>query len=84
MSTVECPLSKGKNIRSMIFPFSDSCHRLKRALERVDAGPGGKNKVYWTSLREVNLNNVRIPSIQTMFSGTRYLCRRTSACTKIG
>ncbi|KAF9485182.1 hypothetical protein BDN70DRAFT_910314 [Pholiota conissans] len=25
---------------------------LKRALERVDAGPGGKNKVYWTSLRE--------------------------------
>lgn len=25
---------------------------LKRALERVDAGPGGKNIVYWTSLRE--------------------------------
>ncbi|KAF8199666.1 inositol hexakisphosphate-domain-containing protein [Pholiota molesta] len=25
---------------------------LKRALERVDAGPGGKNQVYWTSLRE--------------------------------
>ncbi|KAF5327539.1 hypothetical protein D9619_004360 [Psilocybe cf. subviscida] len=28
------------------------CGRLKRALERVDAGPGGSNKVYWTSLRE--------------------------------
>ncbi|KJA26349.1 hypothetical protein HYPSUDRAFT_36651 [Hypholoma sublateritium FD-334 SS-4] len=25
---------------------------LKRALERVDAGPGGSNTVYWTSLRE--------------------------------
>ncbi|RXW12659.1 hypothetical protein EST38_g13197 [Candolleomyces aberdarensis] len=25
---------------------------LKRALERVDAGPNGKNTVYWTSLRE--------------------------------
>ncbi|PPQ89323.1 hypothetical protein CVT25_003160 [Psilocybe cyanescens] len=25
---------------------------LKRALERVDAGPGGSNMVYWTSLRE--------------------------------
>ncbi|KIY62129.1 hypothetical protein CYLTODRAFT_494858 [Cylindrobasidium torrendii FP15055 ss-10] len=25
---------------------------LKRALKRVDAGPGGSNKVYWTSLRE--------------------------------
>ncbi|TFK28151.1 hypothetical protein FA15DRAFT_753712 [Coprinopsis marcescibilis] len=25
---------------------------LKRALERVDAGPTGKNMVYWTSLRE--------------------------------
>ncbi|KAF9526356.1 inositol hexakisphosphate-domain-containing protein [Crepidotus variabilis] len=25
---------------------------LKRALERVDAGPGGSNRVYWTSLRE--------------------------------
>ncbi|KAJ3508107.1 hypothetical protein NLJ89_g5936 [Agrocybe chaxingu] len=25
---------------------------LKRALERVDAGPGGDNMVYWTSLRE--------------------------------
>ncbi|KDR78950.1 hypothetical protein GALMADRAFT_244621 [Galerina marginata CBS 339.88] len=25
---------------------------LKRALERVDAGPGGSNIVYWTSLRE--------------------------------
>ncbi|KAG5718118.1 hypothetical protein E4T56_gene7385, partial [Termitomyces sp. T112] len=24
----------------------------KRALERVDAGPGGKNMVFWTSLRE--------------------------------
>ncbi|KAG6837385.1 hypothetical protein H0H93_010544 [Arthromyces matolae] len=27
-------------------------NRLKRALERVDAGPGGKNTVFWTSLRE--------------------------------
>ena len=27
-------------------------HRLKRALQRVDAGPNGKNKVFWTSLRE--------------------------------
>ncbi|KAK2460946.1 hypothetical protein APHAL10511_007416 [Amanita phalloides] len=25
---------------------------LKRALERVDAGPGGSNMVFWTSLRE--------------------------------
>ncbi|KAF8223849.1 hypothetical protein L208DRAFT_1314989 [Tricholoma matsutake] len=25
---------------------------LKRALQRVDAGPGGRNTVYWTSLRE--------------------------------
>ncbi|KAF8071749.1 inositol hexakisphosphate-domain-containing protein [Lyophyllum atratum] len=25
---------------------------FKRALERVDAGPGGKNLVFWTSLRE--------------------------------
>ncbi|TFK40212.1 inositol hexakisphosphate-domain-containing protein [Crucibulum laeve] len=25
---------------------------LKRALERVNAGPGGENMVYWTSLRE--------------------------------
>ncbi|KAJ3567855.1 hypothetical protein NP233_g6086 [Leucocoprinus birnbaumii] len=25
---------------------------LKRALQRVDAGPNGKNMVYWTSLRE--------------------------------
>ncbi|KAG6871396.1 hypothetical protein C0992_011050, partial [Termitomyces sp. T32_za158] len=24
----------------------------KRALERIDAGPGGKNMVFWTSLRE--------------------------------
>lgn len=27
--------------------------RLKRALERVNAGPNGTNMVYWTSLREV-------------------------------
>lgn len=26
---------------------------LKRALQRVDAGPEGKNMVFWTSLREV-------------------------------
>lgn len=25
---------------------------LRRALHRIDAGPGGPNKVYWTSLRE--------------------------------
>ena len=31
-------------------------YRLKRALERVDAGPGGRNRVYWTSLREVRSN----------------------------
>ena len=35
--------------------FTKIC-RLKRALERVDAGPGGKNMVYWTSLREVRSN----------------------------
>ncbi|KAJ7285370.1 inositol hexakisphosphate-domain-containing protein, partial [Mycena rebaudengoi] len=28
------------------------CGRLRRALLRVDAGPSGKNKVFWTSLRE--------------------------------
>ena len=28
---------------------------LKRALERVDAGPGGTNMVFWTSLREVRV-----------------------------
>ncbi|KAG6856508.1 hypothetical protein H0H87_003701 [Tephrocybe sp. NHM501043] len=26
----------------------------KRALERVNAGPGGKNMIYWTSLREAS------------------------------
>lgn len=30
-----------------------SCHRLRRALARVDAGPEGSNRVVWTSLREV-------------------------------
>ena len=29
-------------------------HRLRRALMRVDAGPGGKGRVFWTSLREVS------------------------------
>ena len=37
---------------SLIIVFY-AMYRLKRALERVDAGPGGKNMVYWTSLREV-------------------------------
>ena len=27
---------------------------LKRALEKVDAGPGGSNMAFWTSLREVS------------------------------
>lgn len=28
---------------------------LKRALQRVDAGPNGKNTVFWTSLREARI-----------------------------
>lgn len=28
---------------------------LRKALNRVDAGPEGSNYVFWTSLREVNL-----------------------------
>lgn len=35
--------------------LSNIFYRLKRALERVDAGPSGKNMVFWTSLREVKL-----------------------------
>ncbi|PPQ64143.1 hypothetical protein CVT24_008773 [Panaeolus cyanescens] len=40
---------KGKMVCGSGMPTVEG---LKRALERVDAGPGGKNKVYWTSLRE--------------------------------
>lgn len=39
-----------------VLRFLTTWRRLKRALERVDAGPGGSNMVYWTSLREVNLS----------------------------
>ena len=36
---------------------------LKRALQRVNAGPGGQNTVYWTSLREVSSMIVqKVPS----------------------
>jgi len=52
-STVVCPPSKGKfchlNGSPTLMKIS-----LKRALERVNAGPGGSNTVYWTSLREVS------------------------------
>ncbi|KAF9048553.1 inositol hexakisphosphate-domain-containing protein [Panaeolus papilionaceus] len=40
---------KGKMVCGSGMPTVEG---LKRALERVDAGPGGRNKVYWTSLRE--------------------------------
>lgn len=47
---------------------------MKRALERVDAGPGGKNMVYWTSLREVRSND-RFKNIPIMILlGTGDLC----------
>jgi hypothetical protein len=32
---------------------SNTVNSLRRALTRVDAGPEGKNNVFWTSLREV-------------------------------
>ncbi|KAG6832796.1 hypothetical protein H0H92_009414 [Tricholoma furcatifolium] len=44
----EC-LDDGKMVCGSGMPTVEG---LKRALERVDAGPGGKNLVYWTSLRE--------------------------------
>jgi len=32
--------------------LSPSLCRLRRALEKMDAGPNGSRKVFWTSLRE--------------------------------
>lgn len=32
----------------------DIYYRLRKALLRVDAGPGGRNTVHWTSLREAS------------------------------
>ncbi len=62
--------------------FYEHRNRLKRALERVDAGPGGSNTVYWTSLREVSMplfemrygTNVTRP-------GTGGIRRRSSTCS---
>ncbi|KAF5366650.1 hypothetical protein D9615_010603 [Tricholomella constricta] len=42
-------LEDGKMVCGSGMPTVDG---FKRALERVDAGPGGKNLVFWTSLRE--------------------------------
>ncbi|KAG5647375.1 hypothetical protein DXG03_000443 [Asterophora parasitica] len=42
-------LEDGKMVCGSGMPTVDG---FKRALERVDAGPGGKNVVFWTSLRE--------------------------------
>jgi hypothetical protein len=53
---VECQRSKGNCCLSFVRLSFTRIHRLKRALERVDAGPGGRNMVYWTSLREVRSN----------------------------
>ncbi|KAG2017712.1 hypothetical protein CC2G_007200 [Coprinopsis cinerea AmutBmut pab1-1] len=39
----------GKKVCGSGMPTAEG---LRRALERVDAGPNGKNMVYWTSLRE--------------------------------
>ncbi|KAG6902829.1 hypothetical protein C0995_010714 [Termitomyces sp. Mi166 len=38
--------------RMDLFSGMPTVEGYKRALERVDAGPGGKNMVFWTSLRE--------------------------------
>ena len=52
-SIVVCPPSKGKFCHLDGAPTLMKIS-LKRALERVNAGPGGSNTVYWTSLREVS------------------------------
>lgn len=51
--SVGCQRSKGRIYLFGASTLSEALLRLKRALERVDAGPNGKNAVYWTSLREV-------------------------------
>ncbi|KIK55186.1 hypothetical protein GYMLUDRAFT_48165 [Collybiopsis luxurians FD-317 M1] len=43
------PVADGKMVCGSGMPTVEG---LKRALLRVDAGPGGANKVFWTSLRE--------------------------------
>jgi len=53
MPTVEGYVALNKEVSQ--FLLIPRIIRLKRALERVDAGPGGPNVVYWTSLREVRL-----------------------------
>lgn len=52
-----CRRSKGKlkHIDSAVLLTSKltrSSHSLRRALEKMHAGPDGDRKVYWTSLRE--------------------------------
>jgi hypothetical protein len=47
-----------------VFPYVKTLFRLKRALERVDAGPNGKNTVYWTSLREVRTGDFSLKYLQ--------------------
>jgi hypothetical protein len=52
----ECPLSKGElflMIRDK-YPLLTKENRLRKALQRVNASPGGENFVFWTSLREVS------------------------------
>jgi len=57
---VVCPLLKGNGHEHIILTLvSLTFTRLKRALERVDAGPGGSNMAFWTSLREVGTGLTR-------------------------
>ena len=52
--TAECLQFKGTALLSRSEQlWLTSCHRLRRALAHVDAGPEGNNRVVWTSLREV-------------------------------